>query len=249
MPTTHSSSDSSSQTVSTEPVKQPVGPHEITWRSGPLSGLICGLLAAGAAWLIIEMCSPMFGIPESKIAGLQEIPAEWVQHEIARRTLFSVAVLGASLGLLLGAGEGIRRSLGAMVKGIILGGVFGGAFGALAAWVGLQVFDYLGARPELMPTIGATALILAIVTGGVGLGLGIVFGRSFRMVASCTIAGLLSGVFAGICYTTLLSAYLPNTVTDVVLPVRWMDRAIWLAMTTVFTGVILTGIARNPSRR
>ncbi len=249
MPTTNSLPDSSAQTVDADSVEHSKASRDRTWRSGPLSGLICGLLAAGAAWLIMELCLPLLGIPESAMAGRREIPDEWVQQELVRRTLFSVGVLGACLGLFLGSGEGIRRSGADIAKGAILGGLFGAGFGVLAAWVGLQGFERLGERPDLMPIIVATSAVLGLVTGGVGLGLGIVFGRSFRMAVTCTVAGLLSGVVAGICYTTLLSFYFPSAVTDVVLPVRWVDRAVWVAITAVFFGIILTGIARNPSRR
>ena len=118
-----------STTDETRPHPQVVQAGRTPWKSGPLAGLLFGLLGGLLAWLVIEASHPLFAIPEEEAADQMNIP-DTVQRPVNRNNTMAVlAILGGAAAAALSVGEGL---CGRSWRTALLGGAACALLGAAA---------------------------------------------------------------------------------------------------------------------
>jgi len=219
-----------------------------TWKSSAIGALLFGVLGGLVAWVAIEMFLPMIKIPDEITSKMMSVPEPMVQKINLKREIFTLTVIGGLAGLALAVGEGFSRRCW---KSAILGGiacaVLGAAFGALAGYVGHVAYLQLKASramSDLVRTMVVHGSMFAIIGGGVGLALGALLVRRVGATIKCFIAGLLAAVLAVVIYTVLSAVFLPNAITDVVIPLKAAERVLWICLATGLLGLVVAAIAR-----
>ncbi len=217
------------------------------WQSSAMRAVLFSLLGALIAWVLIEAFLPMIKIPEELTANVMNPPARLVHANELKRAMFTFAVFGGLAALALAAGEGLaRKSWKTALFGGLACGVLGVLFGALAGYVGhiehLQL-EQNAEMSDMTRTFIVQGSMLGIIGGAVGMGIGMFLIRRLGATITCLVTGILAAVLAVVAYTLLASFFLPNTITDVVIPIKQHERLLWLGMTTCIVGLLLAAIA------
>jgi hypothetical protein len=194
------------------------------------------------AWALFHSTHPVF---EQKDAEDQYgfLPAD-VQWEVDRNNAMLVlAMLGGFTAAGVAAGQGL---CGRAWPGTVLAGVgcatLGVAAGALAGYLGLNVFHAIGSSSEVSDLSRAmlvNGVMFVTLGGGVGLGVGAFFERSFRAVVRSTFAGLLAGVMGGFAYPVVVALLLPSALTNVLIPTETGERLLWFGIASGMLGLLL----------
>lgn len=225
---------------------------------GPWLGLVATVLGGAVAWLVLQWIHPVFTPPEKYAILPAPVPPELSQEleELMWRLHLGnaavvLAIVGAFLGGFLGLGEGVaQRSARAAVLGLGGCAAIGAVFGASAGVLGHFFFQwqyYAGKDSLLAWTIAMQASMLATLGLGAGLAVGLLLGRQRLLVASCSIAGALAGVLAGLLFPYLASRYLPVAASEIVVPQGGPARLLWIGLTAGLLGLIVPGMTFSRS--
>jgi hypothetical protein len=88
-------------------------------------------------------------------------------------------------------------------------------------------------------------MVLAILGGGVGLGVGTSCGRRLGAAAICLLAGALAGGLSGMVYPFSAGVLLPSMRTEVLIPAEPLNRLLWIGVSSGLLGLIVAGLARK----
>ncbi len=216
--------------------------------------LVFALIAGGLTWIILQMTYPVFEVPSELINLGPFATAEQEMELFAARgkaerqnAILFVALLGALTGGGLGIALATRRqswsalmigSVVGSVVGILAGGLLGAAGGLLGdiACVALRT----GVQPlSLEGTVLTQCVTLGMLGIGVGLGLG-VFSGHYQAATNYLAAGIFAGVGAGVIYPVVVALVLPGAQTEWTLPPDGRNQAIWIVVTSVSLGVMMS---------
>ncbi len=235
----------------TEP--QPVEARPGAWKSGPLVGLLFGLLGGLLAWAVIQTAYPFFVLSEEVIGDRMTIP-DSIERPIDRNnTLAALAVLGAASAVALSVGEGLcRRSwstaiVGGAVCAVLVAGV--GCLAGYLGFIGLEHYETRADLTELVKTIRVQSGMLAALGGGLGLVLGALLARRVLSAILCLVAGLLAGALAGMAYPMICATLIPEVVTKVVVPIGAQERLLWTCLFAGLMGMAIPANARTRARK
>jgi hypothetical protein len=223
---------------------------------GPFGALVWALLGGIIVWAILQAWYPLFSIPAdlatvSPYNHPERLPEAAVAvHEVrVSNAMLAIAVLGALVGGALAIGDGMkRRSPAAALASGVACAVIGALFGSLAGFLGDKMFnspDWLAGSSPLARTMQIEAIVLAILGGGVGLGVGASCGRRVRTAAICLLGGILAGVLAGMFYPFSVSILLPEMKTEHLVPNEPINRLLWIGVSSGLLGLIVPALARK----
>lgn len=226
------------------------------WRSGPLKGLVFGLVGGVITTVILHASYPVFLIPEE----LRDLPTPAPVEDLAKHdaamivancynAIFAVGLLGAVVGATLAIGEGVTRGSLAKALAVSVGcAVIGAASGCLAGWFGHLVLQACRPLEELTPlarTIRVQGVILGTVGAGIGFGLGALMGRRLKTTLTCFVAGIMAGVMAGMVYPFLTAVLMPGVHTERLIPKQIGSHFLWMGLSTGLLGLMIYGVAQE----
>ncbi len=250
-------SDSSGDTADQPPTFLPsVSVNHL--QSGPLVGVVIGVLAGVLTWGILESCFPVFVVAvELKELSASASPEEIEAIENAERavlladrqnTILAMTILGLIAGALFASGEAHARSAWKWVPLVgVVSGLIGGLGGAAAATIGHQMFS--GPRPvtdfsPMAQTMMRQMAMLGILGLAVGIGMAIPYRKPLLLV-HCVIGCVLGGLLVGIACPPLIGYFVHEVNTEVVMPASGLYGLVWLTMTTGFMALIVTGLGKR----
>jgi len=211
------------------------------------------LFVAVAVWGAFVVWYPWIRLPDD-LAGVNLYsPAKMIaaRDEALDRLLrlnpiVSLAFWGVVLGACLGVGEAVaRRSKRRLSAAAAACAVAGLAFGGLGGWLGRLLFvgyNPAGIDSELPKALGLQALMLGTMGGGIGLAFG-TLRQNVRAAAVCTVGGLLAGSLGAVLYVFLAASLFPSVITQAVVPIGHGPRFMWLALGSVFLGLVIPALA------
>lgn len=223
------------------------------WKSGPLAGLLFGLLGGLVAWLVLHAGHPLFVIPEELVIGKMAIPDELKGPVDRNNSMAVLAILGGATAAALAVGEGLcRRSWKTALAAGAGCALVGAAIGCLAGYLGFIGLEHYQTRQdltELVKTLRVQSAMLAALGGGVGLGLGALLARRPLAAIQCLVAGLVAGALAGMVYPMTCATLMPGVITEAVVPVFSPERLVWIGLFTGLVGTIIPAIACGRKRK
>lgn len=241
---------SASGTDQPQAESQPAVAERTVWKSGPVIGLLFGLLGGLLAWAVVHAAYPFFVVPDEALAGRMTVPDELQRPVDRNNAMAALAVLGAASAVALSAGEGLcRRSLQAALIGGAVCGLIVAAIGCAAGYLGFIGMEYYQSRPdltELAKTLRVQSAMLGAIGGGVGLVLAVLLARRLLAAILCLVAGILAGAIAGMAYPMICAVLMPNVITEVVIPLRAPERLLW---TLLFAGLVGLAVPANARQR
>jgi len=223
----------------------------VTWKSGPLVGLCCTLLAGLAAWLIVHAVHPVFATTEG--AGKYGFLPLDVQWRLDRNnSMFVLGLVGGLVSLALAIGEGLaRRSASVVLAGGAACVAAGLIAGGLAGFLGHRAFEQVRANAEITDLTKAmlvNCVMFATLGAGVGLGAGFILTKRILVAIKCLVAGMLAGGLASTIYPVFVAALMPAAMTSVLLPLEVGERLLWFGLATGLLGVFIPQVARDRAR-
>ena len=140
-----------------------------------VGGLLAGLAGFGVGEYALQLLAPSRDLPPGIRGDQVKAPIEHARRRQVSQdqvATMSYGVLGALLGLTLGAAGGMaRRSAGAAIRAALIGLVLGAAAGIGATFLLLSLYHTLHADPT--PENATQELYLALAThGGIWMAIG-----------------------------------------------------------------------------
>ena len=211
----------------------------------PAVGLTLGLVAGLLTFGFVQAFDPLFHVPkEVHVPSIGMPPELFAAHRRQQdrvdrwHAMLYTGELGLLVGGALGLAEGVvRRSW----LPLLLAAPTGALGGAVGASLGCAVYEYVRAnvgQAELMHTIGAELLLSVPLGLGVGIGLGLAT-LSPRSILRLALAGMASGVLAGVVYPLAISILFPDVSTDALLSDEWRGRLLWLSVSSGLLGLVI----------
>jgi hypothetical protein len=228
--------------------------------ASPLNAALFALAGGAIAWIVLQVCHPMFGNPAELLdtakqgrtfAEQQSALAAAIPKANRYDAMLALAVVGALVGGGLGMAELVAHRSRKPV--IIIATVVATFIGASAGVVGGLLGDllYVSIKPAMEPlslsgTVQIQLVTLGVLGAGIGLGLGAATGRILA-AGYCLFVGLLAGLGAGLLYPVILAFVLPGVQTQLAVPYTGSSRLLWIALIAGLLGLIVPGTAtRRP---
>lgn len=185
------------------------GPSGRAWVMVLVGGLLAGLASFGLGEYALELLSPSPDLPPGIRGDRDKAPVEHARRRQVSQdqvATMSYGVLGALLGLTLGAVGGMARpSSGAAITAALIGLVAGAAAGTGMTFLLLSLYHALHANPS--PDNATQELYLALAThGGIWVGIGAAAGLALGLglgglrVGRAIIGGMLGAAIATAMY-------------------------------------------------
>ena len=189
------------------------------WIAGIL--LLCGGLAAAVAHVWFPVLRPaeelMVPTPPPEIAIAREAALSRC------RALNSLMVVGLFAGLAGGGLAGVsavrRGGQPSVATSAALGALSALLLGGLGVAVGHVIMDYVKVDPTVLmyKTMGAQALLMALLGAGLGLAMGLGYRRP-GSIAAFTGKGVVAGILAAIIYLLITGVVFSDSQTDYLIP-------------------------------
>lgn len=220
--------------------------REGNWKSSPIMGLVFALVTGLLIYFILSQYHPVFMREEAR-DGFGNMPPK-IQAELDwKNATFVFGLLGGLIAAGIAVAEGFaRKSIVTIIVFGVLCAVGGAAAGAGAGFLGNKIFQYYQGRPDVVDLNAAIRVyvaIFAMVGAGVGLVTGIFLGRNLGTATNCFFGGLLAGVGAGFAYPVICALAIPQTDTNVLIPIGTADLLLWCCLTAGLIGLVIPALA------
>lgn len=237
-------------------------PHPTSATSPPnalvlsaFKSLVVALVVGFVVWMVLEAALPVFHMPDE----LKDLSGNLSQAQIDRfssssrevknkNAALAAAVLAAALAMSLTVAELLaRRQISRAAWGAPLAAIVaaGGAIGAVMA--GAVLIDALRLDNLLTKTLLVQGALLGIMGLGVGIAVSLPIVRP-RLLANCSIGGLLGGILAALSFPMLVSL-LPRVRTEGFVPDESSGRLLWILLASGLIGAAVAGLSKEQPKK
>ncbi len=243
------------------PVPEPPAPAapapEIPARlqSGPLRGLIAAVAAWLIVWGILHANYPVFKLPPDLMDVPPSSPPELVERQTAalqaiemKKAVFSLGLLGLTLGLFLAIAESQARRQWTWAPWTgMVAAVVAAVGGCAAGMVGSYVHQHFQKSHQYDP-LAETIIVQAVMLGILGISVGLAVAlpyRRLRLTISCVIGCLLGGLLAALIYPVGMATLFKLANTERLFPFESTTRLAWLGAAAILIALVATGMGKR----